>query len=115
MKKQWERLYTFFLHDLWALDLSALGRLRAGLVDALRIVTVVVKDVIAGEITLRAMGLVYTTLLSLVPLLAVSFSVLKAFGVHNALQPFLLDLLVPLGPTAADLVQRIVGFVNNMK
>ena len=36
-----------------------------------------------GQLTLRAMGLVYTTLLSIVPLLALSFSVLKAFGVHN--------------------------------
>ncbi len=115
MKNPIERLYTFFSHDLWIMDRSASGRLRAFLIDALRIVTVVVKDVISGEITLRSMGLVYTTLLSLVPLLAVSFSVLKAFGVHNAAEPFLLSFLAPLGPTAADLAHRIVGFVNNMK
>ena len=43
------------------------------------------KDLIDGHLTLRAMSLVYTTLLSIVPLLALSFSVLKALGVHNAL------------------------------
>lgn len=115
MKKRLERLYTFFVHDLWAIELTARGGLRAALLDILRVSTVVVRDVLSGELTLRAAGLVYTTLLSLVPLLAVSFSVLKAFGVHNALEPFLLNLLVPLGPTAAELAGRIVEFVNNMK
>ena len=42
------------------------------------------RDLAYGQLTLRATGLVFTTLLSLVPLLALSFSVLKAFGV---LQP----------------------------
>ncbi len=33
--------------------------------------------------TLRATGLVYTTLLALIPLIALSFAVLKAFGAHT--------------------------------
>lgn len=115
MKKLLKRLYDYFARDLWAVGRPSPRGLHALLIGALRIVTVVVKDVIYGEITLRATGLVYSTLLSLVPLLAVSFSVLKAFGVHNALEPFLLNLLTPLGSTAADLAQRIVGFVDNMK
>jgi len=36
-----------------------------------------------GLLTLHARGLVYTTLVSLVPFLAVVFSVLKAFGVQQ--------------------------------
>jgi membrane protein len=40
-----------------------------------------VRDFTQGQLSLRAMGLAYTTLLSLVPLLAVIFSVLKGFGV----------------------------------
>ena len=51
------------------------------------------KDFSEGRITIRAMGLVYITLLSLVPLLALSFSVLKSFGVHNQIQPLLLQML----------------------
>ena len=41
----------------------------------------VIRDLFGGEINLRAMGLVYTTLLSLIPLLAISFAILAAFGV----------------------------------
>ena len=38
------------------------------------------RDLARGDISLRAMGLVYTTLLSLIPLAAFSFAILKVFG-----------------------------------
>ena len=62
------------------------------------------------------MSLVYTTLLSLVPLLAFSFSVLKAFGVvDNQLQPLLLSFLAPLGDKGVEISSKIMEFVGNMK
>jgi len=73
------------------------------------------RDVFAGDLSLRAMSLVYTTLLSLVPILALSFSLLKAFGMNNALKGVLNEFLAPLGPQGAELSQNILGFVNNMK
>lgn len=66
-------------------------------------------------LSLRATGLVYATLLSLVPFLAVTFSVLKAFGVQNVAEPFLNRLLMPLGPWAAEITRTLVEFINNMK
>ena len=72
-------------------------------------------DMHQGSITLRAMGLVYTTLLSLVPLLALSFSVLKGFGIHNLMEPFLLRLLTPLGDKATELTHQVLGFVDNVQ
>ncbi|EIJ33933.1 ribonuclease BN [Thiothrix nivea DSM 5205] len=72
-------------------------------------------DIQRGEITLRAMSLVYTTLLSLAPLLALSFSVLKGFGVHNQMEPLLLSLLTPLGGKAEEFTRQILGFVDNIQ
>ncbi|WML85246.1 YihY/virulence factor BrkB family protein [Thiothrix subterranea] len=72
-------------------------------------------DMHQGNITLRAMGLVYTTLLSLVPLLALSFSVLKGFGVHNQMEPLLLALLEPMGAKAEELTHQVLGFVDNVQ
>lgn len=68
-----------------------------------------------GQLSLHAMSLVYTTLLSLVPLLAVSFSVLKAFDVHNQIRPLLLTLLAPLGAQGVEIADQVIGFVENMK
>jgi membrane protein len=61
------------------------------------------------------MGLTYSTLLSLVPFLAVMFSVLKAFGVQNGLEPFLAQLLQPLGNAASEVTSNIIKFVENIR
>jgi membrane protein len=79
-----------------------------------RTVLILTRDLARGQLTLRAMSLVYTTLLSIVPLLALSFSVLKAFGVSNQIRPMLQNLLEPLGERGEEVVQRIVGFIENM-
>lgn len=73
------------------------------------------RDVFAGELSMRAMSLVYTTLLSLVPILALSFSMLKAFGMSNGLKGVLNNFLAPLGPQGAELSRHVLGFVDNMK
>lgn len=91
---------------------NRLGRLR---LSAARISYCVARDMLEGQLTLRAMSLVYTTLLSLVPLLAVSFSVLKAFGVHNQIKPLLFEFLGRMGPQGIEVGEKIMGFVDNVK
>ncbi|UZR28931.1 YhjD/YihY/BrkB family envelope integrity protein [Methylococcus mesophilus] len=76
---------------------------------------VLLREYREGGIRHRAMSLVYTSLLSLAPLLAVSFSVLKAFGVHNEIQPFLLEMLAPLGEKTKEITDNIIGFVGNIQ
>ena len=73
------------------------------------------RDLAAGQLTLRAMSLVYTTLLALVPILAISFSILKGFGVHNQIEPFLLNMLEPLGERSEEIAGQIVAFVDNIQ
>lgn len=99
---------------VWGRTTRAGPRWQAMLLRLLRTGVVLARDLLEGQLTLRAMSLVYTTLLSIVPLLALSFSVLKAFGVHNQAQPLLLRLLAPLGADSAQLVSRISGFIENM-
>lgn len=62
----------------------------------------------------RATSLAYTTLLSIVPGLALSFSLLKTFGVNNLLEPLLLQLLAPIGEKAPELAGTILGFVKRV-
>ena len=66
-----------FTESVWLTELSDTPRWRAALIRSVRVLFAVIRDITDGQLTLRAMSLVYTTLLSLVPLLAVSFSVLK--------------------------------------
>ena len=81
----------------------------------LRIAYAVGRDVGRGTLTLHAMSLVFTTLLAIVPMLALSFSVLKAMGVHNQLLPLIAQFLEPLGDRGAEIAEKIVGFVDNIQ
>lgn len=94
----------------------ATGGLIGFTVRALRYPFALMRDAVTGEgqLTLRAMSLVYTTLLSLVPLLAFSFSILKAFDFHRKIEPLLYKFLEPLGDKGPELTDRIVGFVDNV-
>ncbi len=111
MKNIFNALHAF----LWEKDLSTLPHWQASGFTLLRIFQAVIRDLKNGHLTLRAMSLVYTTLLSLVPLLAVSFSVLKGFGVRDQLETALNNMLAPLGEQSAEITQYIIGFVNNVK
>lgn len=104
-----------FNNLLWETKLTKLNKAQVLLILNLRIFYGAVQDIKSGLPSLRAMGLVYTTLLSLVPLLAVSFSVLKGFGAHNQLEPMLASLLEPLGEKGIQISQQIISFVDNIK
>jgi membrane protein len=110
-----ENLQRLLNRLIWDERLDSGSRWKAVCLRSARICYAVVRDLARGQLTLRATSLVYTTLLALVPLLAVSFSVLKGFGVHNQVEPFLLNFLQPFGDKGVDLAGRIIGFVNNMK
>ncbi|MDH5246943.1 MAG: YihY/virulence factor BrkB family protein, partial [Betaproteobacteria bacterium] len=99
---------------IWAPRNALLPLWKARVLGAVRLVIALFRDLVAGNLTLRTMSLVYTTLLSMVPLLALSFSVLKAFGVHNQVEPMLQNLLAPLGEQGHELTSRLVGFIAQM-
>ncbi len=60
---------------------------------------------------LLASSLSYTTVLSLVPLLAVAFSVSKGFGIYEA--PYLRDVLMRLFAEKTDVVDAVLGYIQN--
>ncbi|MCU0833310.1 MAG: YihY/virulence factor BrkB family protein [Chromatiaceae bacterium] len=96
-------------------ELTRLPRWQRAAFQLARLGLALHRDLTQGYLSLQAMGLVYTTLISIVPLLAVSFSVLKGFGVHNQLEPLLFNALEPLGAGGMEIAGRIVEFVDNMR
>ena len=72
------------------------------------------RDLSRGQVNLYAMGLVYTTLLSLVPLIAFAFAVLKAFGAHRELQPIILEFFKPMGASAEEFTAKVMEFADSV-
>ncbi len=103
-----------FRRYIWEYDAGDDSRPRSAWRLFLQILVTVARELALGMITLRAMSLVYTTLLSIVPLLAVSIWVLQGFGVHDLMQPTLEQLLAPLGEKSVEISTRIISFVDKM-
>jgi membrane protein len=110
----WSNVRRFYDEGLWTDPLPVRPVLARPFVRVIRLLIVAALAFQDRMLNLHAMGLVYTTLLSLVPFLAVAFSVLKAFGAQYRFEPLLTRMLAPLGPQATELTQRVVEFVSNM-
>jgi membrane protein len=108
------RARRYLNRGLWTADISR-HRLRGRIgIRVLRLVVVIVRAPAEAQINLEATALVYRTLLSIVPLLAVAFSLLKAFDAQYRMEPLVARLLAPLGAAGTEIATRIVGFVSNL-
>src|SRR2546423_3838246 len=110
----WMRIWGFLDWCFFGPASVRAGMLGGGL-RVRRYPYAVVRDLARGEINLRAMSLVYTTLLSLIPLLAFSFAVLKIFGGRRDLEPIVYELFRPVGGAAAqELTARVLQFASHV-
>ncbi len=98
---------------LWPPQLPA--QPTRGVVIAARYLYALGREAFDGQLSLRAMSLVYTTMLAVVPLLAFSFSILKGLGFHRQMEPLLAQFMAPLGAKGEELTRTIVGFVDNVQ
>ena len=109
------RIERFLKHDLWVMDIDSCMACNGSACKLLRLVWAAAMEFSNRLLDARAAGLVYTTLLSLVPFLAVTFSVLKAFGVHHSIEPVLAQALEPLGEKGEEITAQVIDFVNHIK
>jgi membrane protein len=110
----WGRIWAFLDRCFFGAASLRPGALGAVL-RVLRYAYAVLRDLSRGDINLRAMGLVYTTLLSLIPLLAFSFAIVKVFGGHRDFQPIVYEFFRPVGDAAAaELTSRVMQFAGHV-
>ena len=91
-------LSHFLSERLWEEDLKQRRGYRGFLLRELRILVVVARGVSKGQIPLRAAAMTLATLLALIPMVVLSFTLIGAFGgfegIDAALQRFILQNLV---------------------
>ena len=102
------------LDRVWEVESLNPTRFKRLIHVLIKMVLMVARDFIEKLVKLQAMALAFKTLLSLAPLLAVVFAVLKTFGVHNRMEPALAEALEPLGDKGREITANLIGFVDKM-
>jgi membrane protein len=73
------------------------------------------RDLLGGELNIHANGLVFATVLALVPLLAFSLALLKGFGAQRELQSMVYQFFQPMGSAAGEVTQRVMSFADRVR
>lgn len=107
-------LYVRLRALLWDTSIEDAPFWRASTIMTGRVAWAVARDLVEGRLNLRAMSLVYTTLLSLVPALAIGFAIFRAFGFDSYIESMLAEFLGPLGEQGSEITQRVMEFVNRV-
>ena len=106
-------IWEFLTKDIWNLDLTKLSRLQAFGIRRAKVLIFVLRQFYSDKLLIRASSLTYSSLLAIVPFLAVVFSILKAIGLHLDLAPALYNFLSPLGERGNIISEKILEFVVN--
>ncbi len=85
-----------------------------GVIAFLRFIVITTREFIGDRLLLRSMGLTYATLLSMIPLLVIFFSVFKLFGgaqwFNENIRPFILTTLAPgSGPKVVETIESVIA------
>ena len=83
--------YNFITSDMWRLYDAEMKGVSGFFVRILRVLYISVKEFIDGSVAQKSSALTYTTLLALVPTLAIILSVAAGFGMQASVQRALYD------------------------
>ncbi len=100
----------FFTHKLWEIDTTELTKIRKNVFLFFRWVYLIGYGFIKDKCLLRASALTYTTTLSIVPFLAVAFSIAKGFGFQNT--DYIRSFLLKLSAGREGVADTIIQYVN---
>lgn len=104
-----DRLIKFFTTDIWRLTKSNMTPLRWLFVELAKKLILAIRFFTTKRVMTRAAALTYSSLLAIVPILAVVFAIARGFGFNKYIEVWFRDALSSQ-PQAAEI---IVGFVNS--
>ncbi|MDR0659362.1 MAG: YihY/virulence factor BrkB family protein [Prevotellaceae bacterium] len=99
----------FITHDIWHLGSERLSGSDAFLVRVLKVLIVSIRSFWEDRISIRASALTLYTVLTIVPIVAIVFTVAKGFSIDSQLQYFLMENF----SDHQDIVTWVMEFADN--
>ncbi|MDL2247513.1 YihY/virulence factor BrkB family protein [Bacteroides sp. OttesenSCG-928-J23] len=108
MKERIAHIWKFLTEDIWRVTQNEVTRKRFSLYTVIKTIYLTADRFTANRISERAAALTYSTLLAIVPMLAILFSIARGFGFENLVKNQMNGLLGGINETT----ETILGFVD---
>lgn len=108
MTEKLRQLIHFLTRSLWRVTVDDVSRSRYKSYNLLKITIQTIKCFIKDRVWIRAAALSYTTLFSIIPILALLFAIAKGFGFSN-----LMERLLRGGLVENSTVDMVMTFIDN--
>ena len=108
MKETIKRLWAFVTYDIWRITENEVSKGRSSLYFILKTIIISVRRFAEDRVMSKASALTYSTLLSIVPILAILFAIARGFGVSAILEEGLRENM----PGQSLTVEMLMGWVN---
>ncbi len=102
-------IIQFLQVGIWRVPTRGLSPLRRVVYEVIKVVSLAVRFFTTKQVLTQASALTYSTLLAIVPILAVVFAIARGFGFNRYIEVWFRDALSSQ-PQVADV---IIGFVNS--
>lgn len=109
LKETYDRISRFFTVGIWSIKHNEVSPMRYFTYTILKRLILAIEFTTTKRITSAAAALTYSTLLAIVPILAVVFAIARGFGYNKYIEEWFRDSFSSQ-PQAAE---TIIGFVNS--
>lgn len=109
MKKLINNILSFFTVTIWRVKRQDVSPLKYFCYEIIKKLFLAIESATTKRMTDSASALTYSTLLAIVPILAVVFAIARGFGYNKYIESWFRDVLSSQ-PQAAEV---IIGFVNS--
>ncbi len=109
------QIKNFLLDDIWRVTDDEVSKKRGLLYNAIKIVTLSIKEFTERRIVNKASALTYNTLLAIIPILAILFAIARGFGFANLLEDQFRSGLEGQALTAETVLSFIDSYLSHAK
>lgn len=109
MKKKLTRYWKFLTNDIWRVTEGEVSSKRFSFYNVVKTIYIAVKRFGEDNLSNKASALTYSTLLAIVPLLAILFAIARGFGFSNIVEN---QVFQSFGG-ASETTEAIVGFIDS--
>ena len=104
------RLKRFIRDDIWTLELEDLSKAKARFVKYLKVMMITIKTFSSEKIGFQAVALSFFSTMSVVPFIAIVFTITGGFGLADKLKEFLYGYF----NNSQQTIDMVLGFAQNI-